>query len=73
MMATRKTASGQLPARRSVNVDVELKPNEDIKVIRSSLQDAEPLEIDDDQDAGVDPYNSTGQFCIPAIKKKPGE
>ena len=72
-MIIRKTASGQIPAKRSVNVDVELKPNEDIEVIQSSLNDAEPLEIDADLDTGGDPYNSTGQFCIPAIKKQPDE
>ncbi len=27
------------------------------------------LELDTDDDAGSDPYNCTGQFCVPAFDK----
>ncbi len=27
------------------------------------------LELDADDDAGSDPYNCTGQFCVPAFSK----
>jgi hypothetical protein len=67
-MVTRKPVTGRLPPGHSVNVEVELKSTDDIKVVRSVVKDAKSLTIEDDFDSGGDPYNCTGQFCIPAFK-----
>ena len=70
-MVSRKTVTGRRPPGHSVNADVELNSTNDIEVVQSDVKDVNQLAIDDEFDSGGDPYNSTGQFCIPAFKKKP--
>ncbi|HNP65024.1 MAG TPA: hypothetical protein PKH39_13895 [Woeseiaceae bacterium] len=45
----------------------------EVRVLRSTLQEAERLEISDDQDSGGDPYNSTGQHIVMKIKQESPE
>lgn len=49
----------------SVNIT---SSQEDVRVIKSNLQDVAELSISEDDDQGSDPYNSTGQHVI--IKSK---
>jgi len=69
-MSARKTATGLVPPRRSINIDVELNASDDVEVIQSNLKDADRLRIEDESNIGGDPYNSTGQFCYPPHVKK---
>ena len=43
--------------------------HENVRVIKSNLQEADELSISDDPDAGGDPYNSTGQHVILKAKR----
>lgn len=50
---------------------VQVEPDQDdVRVIRSNLKEAEALSISDDLDAGGDPYNSTGQHVVLKIKQE---
>jgi len=71
-MVSRKTMSSQLPPKHTVNVDVAVDPVEPVKIVRTRLSEADTLTVQDDLDTGGDPYNSTGQFFVPAIKKQAG-
>lgn len=43
--------------------------HDDVRVVKSSLQDAAELSISDDPEIGGDPYNSTGQHVTLRIKR----
>ena len=49
-------------ARTMAEDEVELPPPPAVEVTS--------LELDIDDDAGGDPYNCTGQFCVPAFDKR---
>ncbi len=54
------------PARTKFNVD---KSGEKQQPVVERI-DVTALEIDDSYDADCDPYNSTGQYLVDALKKK---
>ncbi len=49
-------------ARTMAEDEIELPPPPAVKVTS--------LELDVDDDAGSDPYNRTGQFCVPTFDKR---
>ncbi len=49
-------------ARTMAEDEVELPPPPAVEVTS--------LELDIDDDAGSDPYNRTGQFCVPVFDKR---
>lgn len=50
----------------SVRIETD---HDDVRVVKSNLQDAAELSISDDMEIGGDPYNSTGQHVILKIKR----
>lgn len=60
-MATRKFDPHLQVRRRPVRLESDRLSKEDVEVMHSRLQAAEPLALDDN-DLGGDPYNSTGRF-----------
>ena len=71
-MVSRKTMSAQPTTRHTVNVDVVTDTTPPVEIVESRLTEADPLSVEDDQDNGGDPYNSTGQFFALAQKKQAG-
>jgi hypothetical protein len=59
-------SSADGPARTKFNVD---RSGEKEQPVVEKI-DVTALEIDDSYDADCDPYNSTGQFLVDAVKKK---
>ena len=49
-------------ARTMAEDEIELPPPPAVEVTS--------LELDIDDDSGSDPYNRTGQFCVPAFDKR---
>ena len=67
-MSTWKTTPGRAVARRArkkIEIDAvdetEDRPVQDVE--------AKSLRIDEDYDVECDPYNRTGQFCVPEFDK----
>ena len=48
-------------SKESVRIETDHK---DVRILRSSLVDADELAIEDNYDTGGDPYNSTGQHVV---------
>ena len=61
-MVDRKSTT-PVAGKGKVNITVELDAANDESSVRRKLQDVEVLSLADDQDAGGDPYNNTGQYC----------
>lgn len=60
-----KSDSAAKPAPVAIASD-----HSEARVMQSDLQEADSLEISDEQDLGGDPYNSTGQHVIMKIKQE---
>lgn len=66
-----KTVNSHNPKPESVITAESVRitgDQDDVRVIKSNLQEAVELSISEDDDRGSDPYNSTGQHVI--IKSK---
>ena len=62
-----KTVNSHNPKSEAVvkTESVRIKSDkDDVRVIKSSLQESAVLSISEDDDAGSDPYNSTGQHIV---------
>ena len=72
-MASHNPRQGRLVKKEDILIEAEheevrLEASEEIEVLDAELLDVNELSIEDDADAGSDPYNCTGQHVI--IKSK---
>jgi len=66
-MSTRKNSEGEEPAKPT-GPEADVEPKDASQAGRGQGVEILSLKIADELDAGGDPYNRTGSFCI--IKKR---
>ena len=69
-MNSHNTKTNTVASNEAVRIETDHK---DVRVLKSSLVDANDLSIADELDTGGDPYNSTGQHVVIKSKIDPQE
>lgn len=69
-MNSHNTKTNTVASNEAVRIETDHK---DVRVLISSLVDANDLSIADEFDTGGDPYNSTGQHVVIKSKNDPQE
>ncbi|NIO42879.1 MAG: hypothetical protein GTO41_23625 [Burkholderiales bacterium] len=69
-MNSHKTKEEKVGKNEPICIETDHK---DVRILRSRIQPTPELSIQDDDDIGGDPYNSTGQHVIIELKNQPEE